>query len=248
MTEERLKIWIDVLKWLIGSVVLVIVTTIIDKGFKEREMVIKEMAKYDTYIDMVTSADKLVERRKLAQFFKTMTLNEDVQLRWSDYYDLVNKEYEDTLASRNAKLDTLNNYLSKPIKTEEDSQKIEEIQKDINNINYQITSNVTASNAFQLNKIKTASIFENEGYDALKKEDFSTAAEKFKAAETTYPTLHSNYEIGKLLTKSNEELQKAATQPEKEIIKKEAIQNILQNYNYKMPPDVKIELQKKIEP
>ncbi|MEO8149047.1 MAG: hypothetical protein ABI723_15480 [Bacteroidia bacterium] len=247
MSEEKLKIVIDIVKWIIGSVVLVIVTTIIDTGFKEREMAIKEMAKFDSYIDMVTSADKLVERKRLAQFFKTMTISKDVQARWSDYYEIVSKEYDDTLAVRVAKQDTLNLLLKKPMKNETDSQKIQQIQQDINGLNYQLISNISPTNAVQIKNINIATAHEQVGYEALKDGDFKTAADNFKAAEDNYPTLHNNYELSRLLAKKSDELSKAVTEEEKQNILAATYDTILKNYTYKMPLDVKQNLKRKIK-
>ena len=45
-----LPYWIDLAKWLIVSVGLVIMTTIIDQGFKDRAAGIVEMGAYDKYV------------------------------------------------------------------------------------------------------------------------------------------------------------------------------------------------------
>ena len=64
-----LKIWIDFFKWFVVSVAIVIMTKIIDSGFKDRELGIQELNEYGRYVELITDYNKVAERRLLAQFF-----------------------------------------------------------------------------------------------------------------------------------------------------------------------------------
>ena len=51
MTElQKMKLIFDVAKWLIGSVALVIVTMVIDYGFRDRAAGVEEVKQYDRYV------------------------------------------------------------------------------------------------------------------------------------------------------------------------------------------------------
>lgn len=85
--------WIDILKWFIGSVVIVVVTIIIDTGFKEREAGIKEMEVYDKYVDIILKADNIEQRWKLCEYFSIVTPTERLRTRWQSYKDTISSDY-----------------------------------------------------------------------------------------------------------------------------------------------------------
>ncbi len=108
--DERLKIWIDLLKWAVASVGIVIATLIIDSGFKDREIGIKELTLYNDHVDLVTNTENLAQRRLLAQYFAYVTPSEKLRARWKDYYTLVDSEYQDVkhlLEVRKKELDSI---------------------------------------------------------------------------------------------------------------------------------------------
>ncbi|RKR84127.1 hypothetical protein BDD43_4354 [Mucilaginibacter gracilis] len=93
---ERLKLWIEVIKWFITSVVLVIISTIIETGFKDRTAGIQEIQQYDKYVtDLIVLNKEIGPRRLLAQYFANVTASDKLKQGWKDYYKLVDKEYNE---------------------------------------------------------------------------------------------------------------------------------------------------------
>lgn len=84
---------IDLIKWFIGSVVIVVVTLIIDTGFKEREAGIKEMEVYDKYVSIILTADNIEQRWNLCQYFSIVTPTERLRERWQVYKDSISDDY-----------------------------------------------------------------------------------------------------------------------------------------------------------
>ncbi|RZJ51765.1 MAG: hypothetical protein EOO44_13890 [Flavobacterium sp.] len=91
---EKYKFNIELLKWFIGSVALVIITFIIDNGFKERTAGVQEMEAYDKYVEIILKADNIEDRWKLAQYFSTVTPTERLRERWIAYKDSISKDYK----------------------------------------------------------------------------------------------------------------------------------------------------------
>ncbi len=132
MTNERLKMWIDLGKWFIVSVGLVVMTKIIDSGFKDREIGMKEINTYDRYTKLITDYNRIAERRMLAQFFANVSPSDEIRKGWQRYYEEVNKEYLDhleTLKAKEKQMQELQNSKSKSSTT--NSQAIEKLNKEI---------------------------------------------------------------------------------------------------------------------
>ncbi len=132
MTNERLKMWIDLGKWFIVSVGLVVMTKIIDSGFKDREIGMKEINTYDRYTKLITDYNRIAERRMLAQFFANVSPSDEIRKGWQRYYEEVNKEYIahlETLKAKEKQLQELQNSKSKSSTT--NSQAIEKLNKEI---------------------------------------------------------------------------------------------------------------------
>lgn len=91
---EKYKYKVELFKWLIGSVALVVMTTIIDWGFKDRAAGLQEIQQYDKYAtELIVLNNDPVKKRMLAQFFAKVTPSEKLREGWEKYYDEVNIEY-----------------------------------------------------------------------------------------------------------------------------------------------------------
>ena len=90
---EKYKFKAELFKWFIGSVALVIITVIIDKGFKERTAGIQEMQAYDKYVEVILKANNIEERWKLSKYFSIVTPTERLRQRWTAYKDSIKGEY-----------------------------------------------------------------------------------------------------------------------------------------------------------
>ncbi|MFH0760812.1 MAG: hypothetical protein V2A67_04855 [Bacteroidota bacterium] len=93
---QRLKFWIGFLKWFVVSVALVVITTIIDWGFRDREAGLAELKFYDRYVtELIVLNPNPVQKRMLAQYFASVTPSEKLRERWEIYYDSVYIEYRE---------------------------------------------------------------------------------------------------------------------------------------------------------
>lgn len=141
MTNERLKMWIDLGKWSIVSVGLVLMTKIIDTGFKDREVGMKEITTYDRYTKLITDHNRIAERRMLAQFFANVSPSEEIRKGWERYYEEVNKEYiahQDSLKAKEIRLQNLQ--IVQATKNEKNnSKKIEILNEEIDKIKEELT-------------------------------------------------------------------------------------------------------------
>ena len=90
MNKENI---IELIKWFIGSVVIVVTTLIIDTGFREREAGVKEMEVYDKYVDIILKADNIEQRWKLCEYFSIVTPTERLRTRWQAYKDSIQDDY-----------------------------------------------------------------------------------------------------------------------------------------------------------
>lgn len=139
---ERYKYKVELFKWLIGSVVLVVMTAIIDWGFKDRAAGLQEIQQYDKYAtELIVLNNDPVKKRMLAQFFSKVTPSEKLRNGWDLYYSEVNKEYKefmfkDSLAQAQLKslVDTDSTLLSDSQKKEKErlENQLKENQRMIN--------------------------------------------------------------------------------------------------------------------
>ncbi len=80
---EKYKFKVELFKWLIGSVALVIMTTIINWGFKDRVAGLLEIEQYDKYAtELIVLNNDPVKKRMLAQFFSKVTPSEKLREGW----------------------------------------------------------------------------------------------------------------------------------------------------------------------
>ncbi len=95
---EKYKYKVELFKWLIGSVALVVMTTIIDWGFKDRAAGLQEIQQYDKYAtELIVLNNDPIKKRMLAQFFSKVTPSEKLREGWESYYKEVDSEYENFL-------------------------------------------------------------------------------------------------------------------------------------------------------
>jgi len=93
---QRLKFWIDFLKWFIVSVALVVVTIIIDYGFKDRQAGLAELKFYDNYVtELIVLNPSPVQKRMLAQYFACVSPSDKLKEGWKIYYDSIYPQYID---------------------------------------------------------------------------------------------------------------------------------------------------------
>lgn len=87
----------DFLKWIIGSVVLVLITTIIDSGLKSRDIGVKEGELYSKFMtDSIIFNENIRRKYELARFFKSVSVSEEVRKGWVIYFEEIKAEYKVT--------------------------------------------------------------------------------------------------------------------------------------------------------
>jgi uncharacterized protein (UPF0216 family) len=92
---EKFKYKVELFKWLIGSVALVVMTAIIDWGFKDRAAGLQEIQQYDKYAtELIVLNNDPVKKRMLAQFFSKVTPSEKLRDGWEKYFAEVDLEYK----------------------------------------------------------------------------------------------------------------------------------------------------------
>lgn len=175
MNEKR----IEIIKWFINTVVIVLITLLIDYNFKDRETGIEEMKLYNQYVDVILNSDNIEERWRLVEYFSVVTPTERLRERWLSYQDVIREDYlkyqklnstkDELLSKPNINLDTL-------VVIQDKIKKVGGplIKKD----NHEL-----------------ATEYEKAGYDALLGKDISSAIQNFKLSEDSYNGYHSSYEI-----------------------------------------------------
>lgn len=112
---EKYKYKMELVKWFVGSIALVLVTYIIDNGFKERTAGIQEMQAFDKYVEIILKAGNIEERWNLTEYFSVVTPTERLRERWVAYKDSLRPYYnqyrklkaeEFALQSKALKVDT----------------------------------------------------------------------------------------------------------------------------------------------
>ena len=175
---------IELIKWFLGSFVLVIITTTISFHFQDRQQSLSEVTFYDKYAtELIVLNPDVAKRRLLAQYFAHVTPNSKVRERWMSYYKIVNEEWIKSGDGSNSN--------PEPQSQSDSSFSYKEHPRD----------NVESDLEFVLpgTKFESASELERLGWEALlegKKED---ALFYFRRCERVYPGFHSIWEVIKLL-------------------------------------------------
>ena len=182
---------IDLIKWFLGSFVIVVMTTIISYQFQDREHGLNEMNQYDKYVtELIVLNKDLGKRRLLAQYFAYVTPSDKLREPWMNYYLLLDKEYKQL--QRQDSLITIQLSNSDSTSNKHLLEKQEEIKQKLND------DLVMPGD----NKVNEASRLERLGFEAVLNGDIQSAINYFQQCESVYPSYHSSYEIIKYL-KSN---------------------------------------------
>lgn len=98
---EKFKYYVDLAKWFIVSVALVVMTTIIDAGFRDRSAGLSEIQQYDKYVtELIVLNEEVGPRRLLAQYFANVTASDKLRKQWQEYYKVLDGEYTVLMRAR----------------------------------------------------------------------------------------------------------------------------------------------------
>lgn len=211
----------DIIKWFIGSVVLVIITIIIESGFRERETGIEEMKIYNEYVDIILRADNIEERWKLAEYFATVTPTERLRSRWVNYQKIISKDYEKFKKLSDDESIVISDTIFNP-------EKLVVIQ----NKKYEIGKSLITNNNLEL-----ALKYEKLGFESLIVKDIESAIRNFKESENYYKGFHQVYEIYLYLLRN-----KSLVAIENDSNWGKIYEDILNKYSWKMPEEYKNKL------
>lgn len=123
--EGKLEKLIELGKWFIASVAIVIGATIISDGFKEREQDVKEMEIFDKYVTTITEADNIEKRWLLAEYFSVVAPAGEFRKSWDSYKIILKPSLEEYRANK-AKLTDLS---TKEQPTQSEIKEIAQLQK-----------------------------------------------------------------------------------------------------------------------
>ena len=254
-TFERYKVKVDLLKWLIGTVGLTLITFIIDWGFRDREQGMNEISQYDRYAsELIVLNDNPVKKRMLAQFFANVTPSEKLKDGWQKYYGEVDEEYnqfikeavteKNRLAELNKK-DSTSLKKSEKIEIKNLESKVQEKENIINapllipDLSVKYTENLknVVSDRFLKNNNKDivmAKRFEDDGFNFLVNKDIDNAIKSFTKSENSLNGYNMVYDIAFYLKKNRNDLLNNDTDSWKTLYT-----TLQSKYSYRMPEKYK---------
>jgi len=99
MPEERLAQWLGFAKFVLGTVVLGLVTTAVNNSIQTREVELREQEQVGQFLQHALQEDVGV-RRRFAQYFATVTRSSALREGWGRYSQLVEAEYQEALGEK----------------------------------------------------------------------------------------------------------------------------------------------------
>jgi len=227
---ERLQIWLGFIKFILGTVVLGLITTLINYHIQQKEIELKKIEQQRTielkeqeqlgnFIQHALQED-IGTRKRFAEYFSTVTRSEDLRQCWISYYKLVKYEFDETKNEVHR--------LKEELKSEVvNAQKKIEIESEVERLELKLeVPKSSKSSRYSLAVEK-----EREGFEALIESEFEKAIIAFEDAEKIYPSFHQNYEIARLLKKDREKLNDP-------VEKKNILIKIINDYSWGAPRDM----------
>jgi hypothetical protein len=229
--KEKIDKLIELGKWFIVSVALVLSASIVNDGFRERDQDIKELEFFDKYTKIVTD-DRSVEKTWLmCEFFSAVSSEGELKKAWTRYKKIIEPRYLAYMKNVN-EIVKIN---AKEDPTEEDQLKILDLkQKNLQLDNINVTQTALPNLREQF---KTASNLEKEAYRKLLNKDLDGAISDFSRTDEEYSGFHNAYDLQNMLKTEKPQTDEEWNRTYKKILK---------DYSWKMPEATKVELQRKI--
>lgn len=204
---------IELIKWVISSVAIVVVTIIVDSGFKDRDAGIEEMKLYNQYVDIILQSDNIEQRWRLVEYFSIVTPTYRLRERWILYQDVLRKDYEEYMKLKNLE----NKMVTKGVS----SDSIVMIHDKMENIGGSMIIKEDQNLALEYEKI---------GCQCLIDKDLNGAIKNFSLSEKSFNGFHSSYEIYNYLKKNKTVIIKDGDW-------KKVYSDIVNNYSWKLPSE-----------
>jgi hypothetical protein len=114
LEDTQLDRMIELGKWVVVSVSIVVVAAIVSDGFKEREQQMKELEYFDKYKDITLSINGVQQKWLLADYFATVSPEGQFKRSWEAYREKIKPDHQksDTLIQLQIKLDQAKSALS----------------------------------------------------------------------------------------------------------------------------------------
>ena len=208
---------VELIKWVMGSVVIVIVTLVVESGFKERETGIEEMKVYNQYVDIILKADNIEERWRLAEYFSVVTPTDRLRERWVNYQNILVPDYKRYKSLQ----DKEHIILNQPEIQMDSLVVIQDEQKQIG--------------GSLISKSVEAEEHEKLGFESLLNKDINSSINHFKSSENCFNGYHQVYEIYLFLLRKKSSL---VTENDW----RELYREIVNKYSWKMPKEYKDKL------
>lgn len=100
MDNEKLKIWLGFVKFLLGTFFLGLITTFVNNEIQNREIELKEIEQLGKFIDHALTEDVGV-RKRFSHYFAKVTRSDRLRERWQEYYADVEIEFIATKQKKN---------------------------------------------------------------------------------------------------------------------------------------------------
>jgi hypothetical protein len=92
VSESGLNQLIELGKWFMVSVAIVLSTAIVNDGFRERDQDVKEMQVFDKYTTVVLEADGVEKRKLLTEYFAAVSPDGRIKRAWESYKVVVDAQ------------------------------------------------------------------------------------------------------------------------------------------------------------
>jgi hypothetical protein len=125
IAESKLDKLIELGKWFIVSVAIVVGSSIIGDGFKERDQDVKEVEVFDKYVSTITEADGIEKRWLLAEYFSVVAPDGEFRKSWGSYKEILKPKLDEYRANK-VQITTL---AAKAEPTEAEKQQIAKLQE-----------------------------------------------------------------------------------------------------------------------
>ncbi len=94
LEDTQLDRMIDLGKWVVVSVSMVVIVSVVADGFKEREQEMKELEYFDKYKDITLSIKGIDQKCLLADYFATVSPDGQFKRSWEAYREKIRPDYE----------------------------------------------------------------------------------------------------------------------------------------------------------
>ena len=93
MSDQTLRMWVDLLKFMVGTCVIGLMTTMINSQIQTRQVEVEETKQLGAFLEQAIE-ENVATRRRFASYFATVTRSEAMRERWDEYKQLIEQEFE----------------------------------------------------------------------------------------------------------------------------------------------------------